>query len=92
LLEDPYAAVRYIALRSLRRIDGFHDLAYQFDGPPDRRAAGHQRALSIWQAGQPSAGGRTGSELLIGGDHALNQAEVSRLLQMRDDKSMDLQE
>ena len=42
LLDDPYAAVRYLAYRSLRELPGFRDFAYDYVGAP---AAVHQVVL-----------------------------------------------
>jgi hypothetical protein len=44
LLDDPYTAVRYIAARSLRRLPGWEDLAYDHLAPPEERRAASARA------------------------------------------------
>jgi hypothetical protein len=38
-LDDPYAAVRFVAQRSLRSLPGFEALDYDFIAPPDKRRA-----------------------------------------------------
>lgn len=49
-LDDPYAAVRFVAWRSLRSFDGFADLGFDFTVPrPERllrQAAARERALA----------------------------------------------
>jgi hypothetical protein len=48
-LDDPYAAVRFVAARSLRSFSGFEDLELRFDAPrPERllqQQAARQRAM-----------------------------------------------
>jgi predicted CXXCH cytochrome family protein len=48
LLEDPYAAVRWLAYISLRRQQGFADFAYDFDAPRQQRAEARDRAMAIY--------------------------------------------
>lgn len=38
-LDDPYAAIRFVAQRSLRSFQGFEALDYDFSAPPERRRA-----------------------------------------------------
>lgn len=46
-LDDPYAAVRYVAWRSLRRLPGYEGFAFDFVPEPDGAAAG--AALARWR-------------------------------------------
>src|SRR5262249_27173950 len=46
LLDDPYAAVRYNAGRSLRRMSGLADLAYDYVGPATERERARARVLA----------------------------------------------
>jgi hypothetical protein len=86
LLEDRYDAVRFIAHRSLRRLPGFRDFAYDFIGPPDHRAEARQRALRVW-AGSQGAPGRTFSPaVLVDGQGRVLEAEFQRLWKERDDR------
>lgn len=45
LLDDPYAAVRFVAHRSLRSLPGFAAFSYDFVAPPEARKAARERAL-----------------------------------------------
>ena len=45
-LDDPYAAVRFVAYRSLRSLPGFEDLAYDFLADRDARARASALALA----------------------------------------------
>jgi hypothetical protein len=60
LLDDPYAAVRFVAHRSLRTLPGFADFPFDFLSPPAQRqeAQARARALAVQAParlpGQPS--------------------------------------
>jgi len=92
LLIDPYPTVRYIAQRSLKRLLGFSDFDYDFVGPEPERAVARQRALELWRHTPASALERTGPAVLLDENGSLQTEMVQRLLQQRDDRSMDLQE
>jgi predicted CXXCH cytochrome family protein len=92
LLADPYGTVRYIAYGSLKRLPAFHDFGYDFVSPETERARARERALDTWSHMPAKAVDRTGPEVLIGRDGALQTALVERLRGQRDDRSMDLQE
>lgn len=47
LLDDPYAAVRFVAHRSLRSLPGYADFSYDFVAPPAERKAARERASSL---------------------------------------------
>jgi len=57
LLDDPYAAVRFVAQRSLRGLPGFGDFAYDFVAPAADRAEARRAALAR-AAGARAAGAR----------------------------------
>ncbi|MEE2789270.1 MAG: hypothetical protein VX589_18175, partial [Myxococcota bacterium] len=50
LLDDPYAAVRYIASEALKSFSGFETLAYDYTGGQDEYARARTAALTIWRA------------------------------------------
>ena len=50
LLDDNYAAVRYIAGRSLSRLEGFEDFEFDFVTDPDDRDALRPIVTAKWQA------------------------------------------
>ena len=50
LLEDPYPVVRLIAERSLRAIEDYETISYNFWAPTDQLAAGKLRAMEIWES------------------------------------------
>jgi hypothetical protein len=92
LLEDPYPAVRYIALRSLKRLPGFEEFTVDFVGSDEERRVAHRRAVELWEK---SANGRldqTGQAILIDATGKLDRAAFERLLKLRDDRDIDLKE
>ena len=91
-LHDRYSAVRFIAYRSLRQIEGFTDFEYDYVAAlPDRRARA-ERALALWEEYRAGEAGRTGAELLIDETGALRRDLIQVWLARRDHRSMDLQE
>ncbi len=92
LLVDPYACVRYIAHRSLRRVEGFESFVYDFVGSANHRSEARRRALVAWLNVRPEALDRTGSRLLLSENGQLNAAELTRLSKQRDDRPVDLRE
>jgi hypothetical protein len=92
LLEDRYDAVRFIAERSLRRLPGFHDFEYDFVGPPEQRAAAHQRALRIWDRAQISQERPFAAPVLIDRQGRVQQTPFLRLWKLRDDRPMAIRE
>jgi hypothetical protein len=92
LLDDPYSAVRYIAHRSLRRVSGFENFAYDFAGPAADRAAARTRSLETWRGRGTNQLDRSGSKVLIEANGALHQSAIDQLLRQRDNRSLDLQE
>ena len=92
LLEDRYDAVRFIAGRSLRRLPGFHEFEYDFVGPPEQRAAAHQRALRTWARAQISQERPFAAPVLIDRQGRVQQTPFQRLWKLRDDRPMAVKE
>ena len=55
---DPYRAVRQVATRSMRRLEGFEDWSSDFLAPQAERTAAGKAAYARWRAQQPE-GSRT---------------------------------
>ncbi len=82
LLDDDYAAVRYLASRSLRALPGFADLPYDYIAPQDQRWAAQEAARQRWSRGlAPGAPRRP--ELLFDADGRFERGELERLLAER---------
>jgi hypothetical protein len=87
LLVDPYAAVRFTAARSLTRLPGFADLAYDYVGDAAQLAASREAVLACWRSAartDPASAGR----LLFGPDGAPRQERVRELIAKRDDRAV----
>jgi predicted CXXCH cytochrome family protein len=64
-LLDPYAAVRFIAERSLRRLRGFEKVAFDPAAPAQERRAAADLALAVWERAHGHAFDRRPIEALI---------------------------
>jgi hypothetical protein len=89
LLDEPYAAVRYIGVRSLRSLGGFGDFSFDYIGSARERREGKERALSRWKR---DANSRRVRALLINGDGTPMREEIARLRSLRVEKNMFLAE
>lgn len=89
LLNDPYDVVRFIAHRSLRKLPGYEDFAFDFYGPPGARAAAAERARSQWKPSPPSAGG---TAVLLNPQGRVQRDRLLRLLDQRDHRPVNLSE
>jgi predicted CXXCH cytochrome family protein len=92
LLNDPYAAVRSIAHRSLGSFPGYSDLAYDFAGPAAARKTAVGESLRRWTGANRSRTPETLSALLLKLDGQQATEAVERWLQRRDDRPMHLRE
>ncbi len=90
LLDDPYDAVRYVAARSLGRLNGFTDLDFDFLGAPSTRRDARERALTQWQ--RDSVGQSKRPSLLIDEQGQFDQTHMTRIRQGRDDRPVNLAE
>ena len=91
-LDDPYAAVRYIAGQSLRRLSGFGGLSYDYTAPVSDRKAAQQSARELWRRLRPSAGVRANPATLILPSLDLDAGTLSTLLRKRSSASLELEE
>ncbi len=91
-LVDPYSAVRFITQRSLKRLEGLEDLEYDFIGSDADRLASLNRARQVWVDLQVNREGQYDSKVLIDADGKVSIDRLNRLIETRDNRSMDLQE
>ena len=91
LMVDPYDAVRFIAHRSLRSIDGFGDLEYDF--ADERRRTAPQQVFERWRRQQPwkSLDADRASRVLID-EQGLLGSQIEKLLRQRDNRDVSLAE
>jgi predicted CXXCH cytochrome family protein len=92
LLNDPYAAVRFVAQRSLRGLPGFGDFEYDYLASPMRRARARGRALDRWLAAPLSALDRHGDRVLITPDGNLQVERIAAFAARRNDRLVALGE
>ena len=93
LLIDPYDAVRFEAIRSLRRQPGFEDFEYDFVGPPDERQAAAKRAAALGRTLSAPAGQVADAMSLIDDPGGIVPGDIfARLLTRRNDRMVALAE
>jgi hypothetical protein len=85
LLEDPYSAVRYQAIKALQGLPGFTEFEADFIGSASELKAAQARAVETWgqSRGDPSRDDR--AQILLGDDYEVLEEIVTRLLSHRDD-------
>ena len=91
LLVDPYAAVRFQAARSLRTLNGYDSLDYDYVGPASDRLRVARSTMNGWRFA-PAPGSRETAPLLIDAGGGLRWNEFGRLLSRRDDRRVHLAE
>jgi hypothetical protein len=92
LLEDPYAAVRYVAARSLRTLPEYARVEYDFLGPPEAWAAARRGVLDVWFDLPARNVDRHGEPVLIDAGGEPMNATLARLARERDDRPVVLNE
>jgi hypothetical protein len=88
LLTDPYAAVRYQAMRSLKTLPGFEKLIYDYIAPADVRVARQKQAFQLWEQQGAAATDRRGAQWLLNADGTLMINRAQQLLEKRDDRPL----
>jgi cytochrome c552/cytochrome c554/c'-like protein len=91
LMNDPYAAVRFIAYRSLRTLPGFAEFNYDFTGTPEQRPVEGMKVLEVWLRSGALAESQNSPALLVEADGSM-KIDVLRLLRQRDNRRFDLRE
>ena len=89
-LADSYAAVRFIAARSLKGLPGYDGFPYEFVAPRPQRFQAMQAALGIWARGPRSA--RRESELFLRPNGSLDRQAVAKTILGRDQRAVNLAE
>lgn len=91
LLDDPYEAVRIIALRSLRRLPGFADFAFDELAPEAQRRVGQNAARALWDGARHATPSQPAS-VLLRPDGTVDQAVFDRLARLRNERPVNLLE
>jgi predicted CXXCH cytochrome family protein len=92
LLDDPYAAVRYIAQRSLRRHPTFAQLDYDFVGKSDHWQRAKTQVLERWRNLKPATVATNHLHIALTPDGGLDTTRVNRLQATRDNRPIRLRE
>ena len=91
LLADPYDVVRYIAGKSLRAIEGFGDLKYDYVADIADRLSAQANAIKRWNE-RSATHASPGNSVLIDPNGKLLLQQFRELASQRDDKPMFLNE
>jgi hypothetical protein len=91
LLDDPYDAVRFIAVRSLKTLPGFGDFQYNFVASAQDRRQAQLRTMAAWDRAKTSAA-LMPPQALVRADRSLDVERVLRLLKMRNNRRVLLRE
>ena len=92
LLVDPYDAVRNRAYLTLKSIEGYENLEYDFLAAEEDREAVQKKVLESWRARHEADPATAVPELLLDASGQLQEAELQRLLRWRDDRDIFLGE
>ncbi len=92
LLTDPYDVVRYVAERSLRRIEAYRDVSYDWLAPAADREVAAERLRQRWDERREERERKSDPAVLIGGDGGLNSQEFKRLVEQRNDDPIFVEE
>lgn len=91
LMEDPYAVVRHMAYKSLRKLPGYSDIVFDYVAPVEERAAIVRAILSRWEADETRSTAADVTVLID--DHGkIDRARLAELLAERDNFPLDLAE
>jgi predicted CXXCH cytochrome family protein len=92
LLDDPYAAVRYQAIRALGTLPGFDAFTADFIGSPDELRAAREAALAIWRDESQAALPFNKPAIPVDGEGSITQSVIDQLIQRRDDSPIGIPE
>jgi Cytochrome c552 len=94
LLDDPYDAVRFIAGRSLRSIQGFEMFPYDFVAPQKDRYRAQLSAMRAWDGAGRGRSMPTAARaaVLLDAEGGLRVPDMLRLVKERNDRPMLLRE
>jgi hypothetical protein len=84
LLEDDYAAVRYIASNSLRALPGFEDFAFDYLAPPETLKKNRADVLARFERTHSPTERTRGEAVLIDAAGRINSSRIERYLAEQD--------
>jgi predicted CXXCH cytochrome family protein len=89
-LVDPYAAIRFIAQRSLKSLPGFKDFAYDFEAAPENLQAKKTEAVQIWRSLNPTL--PRNDQILTGPGPLFDETRLREIQAQRNNRPMHLRE
>lgn len=94
LLDDPYAVVRYVSHRSLKKQPGFEKLTFEFTPPSKSSPSSKTKALEIWHSQAPTRQPprEAGKSILLDSDGTLNNVAIDELLRKRNNRPVTILE
>lgn len=92
LLDDSYAAVRFIVNQSARRLPGLSEWKNEFDGPPAQRKESRGRMSEWWLKSGGRVTSRKGLESLFDREGKLRPEEVEKVWRRRDQHAVRVEE
>ncbi len=92
LMIDPYDVVRFIAYRSLRKLEMFRSLKFDYVGPVEPHKAAARRVMQIWNSMLQAAATPRGEPILVDPQGGFRADVFERLRRQRDDEPVLLNE
>lgn len=93
LLDDPYSAIRFVAMKSLNRLPGFESFEYDFLGTPPSRSEAARKALAQWKSRSVGRPTRQQPETVLMNERGeLLSAKIKQLLRERDHRPVSIAE
>ena len=90
LLKDPYSVVRYIAHKSLEKVNESNEIQYDFLASDTQLKAKYLEVLKVWTSEHPPK--KTGSNILIKKDGLIDKEKFKTLLEKRNDRPVNIKE
>jgi hypothetical protein len=92
LLEDPYAAVRQIARRSVGSLPGYAELGLDPMASAKERTRAKWQVWEIWEKRRPPVSRNAAAEVLLDENGQRQVSRMEHLLEQRDDRIVRLEE
>jgi hypothetical protein len=86
LLQDPYAAIRFMAARTLEKANAEIDSGYRFVGPEKERARVRVQVIEAWRNNPREKQPERQQRLLLDRGGLPVRSEIARLLRLRDNR------
>jgi len=86
LLQDPYAAIRFMAARTLEKLNADISADYDFVGPEKHRAVTRDRVVEAWRKSSREKNQERQQRLLLDRNGLPVRTGIDRLLRLRDNR------